>query len=347
MKIYLLTLLSAPLYVYAKLSNIKDAAAWVKKSCTEYPSLCRAIADGYLKEKPRCPDEADAQDCTKLEVALAKHNLMPKYWETFFGLSTGGISSKDEIRNLITANKVFIFSKSYCTYCKKAKSLLNDLKIDYKVLELDQVSNGDDLQKNLKELTRQSTVPNIFINGEQIGGASDLETLSKSGKLEELLNPNPYLPAFAAGIIEKTKESVIDSFLLGKLEPSLKSEPVPETNDENVYYLVGSEFEKVVRQSKKDVFLKVYSDWCGPCTRMAPVFKELAKMFKSDSNILIAQIKGDLNDLPESAGKIYRFPTLRLFKAGTTEVVDYNGERTTEAMSKFINTNRSTPAAKL
>ena len=37
---------------------------------------------------------------------------------------------------------------------------------------------------------------------------------------------------------------------------------MPETNDEPVYVLVGSEFEKVIGQDK-DVFVEFYAPWCG------------------------------------------------------------------------------------
>ena len=77
MKIFLLALLFAPLSVYAKISNVKEAAAWVRKNCAEYPGLCRTIASEYLKEDPRCPIGTDPYDCVRLEVALAKHKLMP------------------------------------------------------------------------------------------------------------------------------------------------------------------------------------------------------------------------------------------------------------------------------
>merc|ERR1712115_119006 len=43
-------------------------------------------------------------------------------------------------------------------------------------------------------------------------------------------------------------KAFFSGYAAGTLEAHLKSEPVPETNDENVYVLVGSEFEKVVGQ---------------------------------------------------------------------------------------------------
>ena len=49
--------------------------------------------------------------------------------------------------------------------------------------------NGPTIQDKLKELTGQKTVPNVFIRGKHIGGASDTIKLHTDGKLMELIVP--------------------------------------------------------------------------------------------------------------------------------------------------------------
>ncbi|KAJ6259164.1 Glutaredoxin-C2 [Drechslerella dactyloides] len=80
----------------------------------------------------------------------------------------------------INDNPVAVFSKSYCPYCKASKALLTELNANFQVMELDQVDDGAEIQAALKELSGQSTVPNIFIGGEHIGGNSDLQSRKKS-----------------------------------------------------------------------------------------------------------------------------------------------------------------------
>jgi protein disulfide-isomerase A1 len=53
----------------------------------------------------------------------------------------------------------------------------------------------------------------------------------------------------------------VDSFVAGSLEPTLKSQPIPETQNEAVYTLVGKEFDKVVSQSDKHIFVEFYATW--------------------------------------------------------------------------------------
>lgn len=85
---------------------------------------------------------------------------------------------------------VIIFSKSYCPYSKKAKSILLDqYAISPKpfVVELDQHPIGSDLQALLAENTGRRTVPNVLVNGKSIGGGDDIAALDHSDELASLL----------------------------------------------------------------------------------------------------------------------------------------------------------------
>lgn len=55
-------------------------------------------------------------------------------------------------------------------------------------MELDLDPIGAEIQNALKTKTGQSTVPNIFINGQHIGGNSDLQALNESGELLNKVN---------------------------------------------------------------------------------------------------------------------------------------------------------------
>ncbi|KAI8971799.1 glutaredoxin [Mycotypha africana] len=95
---------------------------------------------------------------------------------------------RDLVKKAIADNKVMVFSKSYCPYCMRAKDLFDDLDVDYKAIELNEVNDGEAIQKALAQLTKQNTVPNIFIGQKHVGGADALNSLFASGKLKTLLN---------------------------------------------------------------------------------------------------------------------------------------------------------------
>ncbi|KAI0673579.1 glutaredoxin [Trametes maxima] len=97
---------------------------------------------------------------------------------------------KDLVESTISDNKIAIFSKSYCPYCRRAKTLLQSKYPDVqtKIYELDEIEDGSEIQNYLYEKTGQRTVPNIFINQKHVGGCDDVVGLDNSGKLASLVS---------------------------------------------------------------------------------------------------------------------------------------------------------------
>lgn len=96
------------------------------------------------------------------------------------------------VRELENSSPLVVFSKSYCPYSRRAKSLLQTYSLDPppKVIEVDLREDGDLLKVILTRLTKHSTFPNIILRGRPLGGADDLQTLHDAGKLEELFEEN-------------------------------------------------------------------------------------------------------------------------------------------------------------
>jgi len=91
------------------------------------------------------------------------------------------------VKNLITQNPIFIFSKSFCPYCNGVKNLFTQLKVPFNTIELDKREDGEEIQSYLKYLTGASTVPRVFIKGEFIGGHDATLKLHNEGKLKAKL----------------------------------------------------------------------------------------------------------------------------------------------------------------
>lgn len=83
--------------------------------------------------------------------------------------------------------KVEIYTSALCGYCYAAKALLNKKKIPFD--EIDVTLNPKLRAEMQKRANGGYTVPQIFINGESIGGSDDLHALERAGKLDSLLEP--------------------------------------------------------------------------------------------------------------------------------------------------------------
>ncbi|KAI3798853.1 hypothetical protein L1987_34137 [Smallanthus sonchifolius] len=94
------------------------------------------------------------------------------------------------VQNVIYSNKIAIFSKSYCPYCRRAKRIFSELKEQPYIVELDLRDDGHKIQNVLLDLFGRRTVPQIFVNGKHIGGADDLEVAVRNGVLQDLLGAN-------------------------------------------------------------------------------------------------------------------------------------------------------------
>jgi protein disulfide-isomerase A1 len=67
------------------------------------------------------------------------------------------------------------------------------------------------------------------------------------------------------------------------------------------------------------------------------IWDKLGDKFSSDDSVIIAKMDSTANEVEEF--EISGFPTLKYFPSGSSEIVDYNGERTLEAMHKFVDSN--------
>lgn len=130
----------------------------------------------------------------------------------------------------------------------------------------------------------------------------------------------------------------------GRVEPKLKTEPEPQSQDEDVRVVVGSTFNKEVFLPDKDVLLEVYAPWCGHCKKLEPEYIKLAQKIKKEELtdlLVIAKIDGTANDSPVDSIDWTGFPTIYYIKAGSQEANIYESERTAKGLWKYIKKHAS------
>ncbi len=78
-----------------------------------------------------------------------------------------------------------IYTQPFCPYCSRALGLLRKKGAEFK--EIDAPSGTPARADSIQRSGGRTSVPQIFIDGQAIGGSDDLMALDRAGKLDTLL----------------------------------------------------------------------------------------------------------------------------------------------------------------
>nr|XP_037286311.1 protein disulfide-isomerase-like [Rhipicephalus microplus] len=130
----------------------------------------------------------------------------------------------------------------------------------------------------------------------------------------------------------------IKSFVQGVLDGTIKDEPLlPGQGDfesQSAQVVVQENFDEVVFDKTKNVLVLFYTPWSIRCFAMTVICDRLAPEYKDRKDLLIAKMDVTTNENEHT--EIHSFPTWRLYKKETNEVVEFNGEQTEEGLRAFI-----------
>lgn len=129
-------------------------------------------------------------------------------------------------------------------------------------------------------------------------------------------------------------KAFVENLLAGKLEPYMKSEPIPD-NTGALKVAVAKNFKELVMNSKQDALIEFYAPWCGHCKALAPKYEELAEKL-ADEDVLIVKMDATANDVPPLF-EVRGFPTIYWLPKGNKESpVPYSGGREVDDFISFI-----------
>ncbi|HKX06911.1 MAG TPA: glutaredoxin 3 [Stellaceae bacterium] len=81
--------------------------------------------------------------------------------------------------------RVEIYSTMFCPYCARARSLLERKGVKYENIDI--MEDSSKREEMVARAHGRTSVPQIFIDGEHVGGCDDLYALDRSGKLDPKL----------------------------------------------------------------------------------------------------------------------------------------------------------------
>ena len=81
--------------------------------------------------------------------------------------------------------KIEIYTTMICPYCYRAKHLLDERQAPY--TEIDVMADSKRRAEMIQRAGGRTSVPQIFINGEHVGGSDELYALDRAGRLAPML----------------------------------------------------------------------------------------------------------------------------------------------------------------
>jgi glutaredoxin 3 len=81
--------------------------------------------------------------------------------------------------------KIEMYTTPFCPFCVRAKALLKRKGAEFEEIDVTMVPGARD--EMLQRSGGRRTVPQIFINGDGIGGSDELHALDSKGELDRLL----------------------------------------------------------------------------------------------------------------------------------------------------------------
>ena len=96
---------------------------------------------------------------------------------------------KEKIQSLINENKICLFMKGtpdspQCGFSMAVSNVLKHLNVEFKGIN---VLEDENLRQGIKDFSDWPTIPQLYIDGEFVGGCDIIKEMFEKGELKELL----------------------------------------------------------------------------------------------------------------------------------------------------------------
>ncbi|KAJ2904849.1 protein disulfide-isomerase erp38 [Zalerion maritima] len=110
-----------------------------------------------------------------------------------------------------------------------------------------------------------------------------------------------------------------------------------------VQMLTDESFSKTIG-GDKNVLVAFTAPWCGHCKNLVPTWEKLAKDFENEANVVIAKVDAEAENSKATAKDqgVTSYPTIKFFRAGSTEAEAYSSGRQEQNLIEFLNKEAGT-----
>lgn len=135
---------------------------------------------------------------------------------------------------------------------------------------------------------------------------------------------------------EEALKKFIDDVLNKRAETFTLSQSEPSDWDAApLKRLVASTLRQVALDRSRSVLVFFTSPWCSSCEALETLLRDLADQLADRDDVRIGLIDTTKNEI-EGLHLRHSFPALRLFPKDSDESIEYSGDRSVEALKKFV-----------
>ncbi|WP_414619045.1 Grx4 family monothiol glutaredoxin [Calothrix sp. CCY 0018] len=97
--------------------------------------------------------------------------------------------TKEKIDNLLQQNKIMVFMKGsklmpMCGFSNNVVQIINTLAVPYETFD---ILEDAEVRQGIKEYSDWPTIPQVYVNGEFVGGSDILIELYQKGELQQMV----------------------------------------------------------------------------------------------------------------------------------------------------------------
>ena len=100
--------------------------------------------------------------------------------------------TQDRIETLVKGNALVLFMKGsasfpMCGFSGRAVQILKACGVDPRTIKTVNVLEDDAIRQGIKEYSNWPTIPQLYVNGEFVGGSDIMMDMYESGELQKIL----------------------------------------------------------------------------------------------------------------------------------------------------------------
>ena len=147
------------------------------------------------------------------------------------------------------------------------------LPIAYLFADPESASERDALVRELTPLAKQHKGKMSFVHIDAVKFIEHGKSLNLAGDswpafvIQDLAEGTKF--PLTEAVTKANVEKFVKAFDSGDVQPSIKSEAIPTTNDAPVFHLVSEQWDEVLGDKEKDILVEFFAPWCGHCRELA------------------------------------------------------------------------------